>query len=545
MAGTVAFAAVSLTLSGNRWHIQAGDADAARVVAALGEAMSLPPASAPAEQEAGEPCRELQVSIDPGLGGPATGGYESDPVFCHLPPPENHDLLVIGMLLIAQTVARVELSRGGFLVHGALVQTPGRREGIILAGPGTVGKTTASNRLPLPWRALSDDTTLVLRDGRGRYMAHPWPTWSRFFPTPDGRPGPGGSWAVQNGLPLKAIFFLAQAAEDRITPLAATPAVAYLMQTMQHVTWQLTPDLPADQARTLHRQQLAVAEELVRTIPASTLHLSLTGTFWKLIEETLAPVSTPSFAQAEAQRSQDRGKRISPLPLFRDNRLAVTYYGPSMNPTLQHPDLLEVVPYSSKPIRRGDVIYYLPPTGGAKVIHRVVRVTAKGICTRGDSNCTDDPYRLQPSDVIGRVTAAWRHDRRRKIAGGVGGIWAGCRARLRLRLTLLFSPLLHGMYHTLAASGLLRRILPASLQPRVFEFRQGYQPSILKLMIRGQVIGRYNPWQKRWEIDRPWRLLIDAAMLPVVDWPPADPSTPLRASPFLDSTQGTASTFVP
>ena len=522
MASMVFFASVSLSLSGNRWHIQAGDADAARVINALGETMSLLPAGAPTQQESDEPCRVLLVSVDPGLGGPATGGYEAGPVFCHLPPPENHDLLVIGMSLVAQAIARAELSRGGFLVHGALAQTPGGRQGIILAGPGTVGKTTASNRLPLPWRSLSDDTTLVLRDGRGQYMAHPWPTWSRFFRTPDGEPGPGGTWAVQNGLRLRSIFFLAQAAEDRIAPLATTPAVAYLMQTMQHVTLQMTPDLPADQTRALHRQQLAAAEELVRTIPAATLLLSLTGTFWKLIEETLVPVAPTPLAHAEAQEiSQDPGKGISTPLLFHDDRLAVTYYGPSMNPTLRHPDLLEVVPYGSNPIRRGDVVYYLPPTGGAKVIHRVVRVTAKGICTRGDSNSTDDPYLLQLSDVIGRVTAAWRHDRRRKIAGGPGGIWSGYRARLSLRLNSLFSPLLHGLYHTLAANRLLRRILPASQRPRVFEFRQGYQPSILKLMVRGQVIGRYNPWQKRWEIDRPWRLLVDAAMLPVVDFSPA------------------------
>lgn len=537
MASTVSFASASLSLSGNRWHIRAGDADAARVVAALGEAMSLPPASAPAQQEAGEPCRELRVAVDPGLGGPTSGGYESGPVFCYLPPPANHDLLVVGMSLIAQAIARAELSRSGLLVHGALAQTPEiLKNGIILAGPGAVGKTTASNRLPLPWCSLSDDTTLVLRDVRGQYMAHPWPTWSRFFTTPDGKPGPGGRWDVQNGLPLRAIFFLAQAKDDRIAPLPTTPAVAYLMQTVQHVTLPLTPNLPAEQTRALHGQLLAAAEELVRAVPASTLHLSLNGTFWKRIEEALAAVSSASFSPPAVQGTgQDSGENASPPFLFDDNRLAVTYFGPSMNPTLRHQDLLEVVPYAGKTSRRGDVVYYLPPIGGAKVIHRVVRVTPKGLLTRGDGNGADDPYLLQPSAVIGQVTAAWRHDRRRKIAGGFGGVWSGYRARLCIRLNTIFSRILHGIYHGLAASGLLRRIVAASLQTRVFEFRQGHQPPILKLMVRGRVIGWYNTWQNRWEIDRPWRLIIDPSLLPVADRPPDAPAPepqPERVSVF-------------
>lgn len=75
-------------------------------------------------------------------------------------------------------------NRGGLLLHGALAEC--KRQGVILAGPGTVGKTTASRRLRLPWHSLSDDATLVVRDRAGRFGAHPWPTWSRFMF--------GGSW---------------------------------------------------------------------------------------------------------------------------------------------------------------------------------------------------------------------------------------------------------------------------------------------------------------------------------------------------------------
>jgi len=512
---------VSLILSGSSWHIQAGDADAAYVVTSLSEVMSLPPVNLPAKQCAGEQWQKLLVVVGHGSGGTPIDDFESGPVFCFLPPPKNHDLLVIGMLLISHAIAHAELLRGGLLVHGALATNPGHLEGgIILAGPSAVGKTTASNRLPLPWRSLSDDTSLVVRDDRGQYMAHPWPTWSRFYSTREGNPGLGGKWEVQTGLPLQAFFFLAQAEKDRIVPLPTAPAVAYLMQTVQHVSLPMHSNMSAHQDQTLHENQLAAAEKLVRTIPVYTLHLSLTGTFWEGIEKTLASVSIPSFSQPEHTPSHGTGqeykKSTSPPFLFGGNRLAVKYTGSSMNPTLRHPDLIEVIPYAGKPIRCGDVVYYEPSTGGPKVIHRVVRVTAKGICTRGDNNCENDPYLLQPSDVIGQVKAAWRSDKRRIITGGTFGIWSGYRAKICDRLNKILSPTLHGIYHGISANGFLLYLLPASKQPRIVEFKQRYQPSILKLMVNGHVIGRYDVWRKLWVIDRPWRLIIDERKLPVV-----------------------------
>ena len=84
---------------------------------------------------------------------------------------------------------------GGLLVHGALAEWNGI--GVILAGPGGVGKTTASKRLPRPWRSLSDDNTLIVKSPDGTYWAHPWPTWSRY------RQGDmSGSWDVQAAVKL-------------------------------------------------------------------------------------------------------------------------------------------------------------------------------------------------------------------------------------------------------------------------------------------------------------------------------------------------------
>lgn len=521
MTKAIPFSAVNLSLGGSDWHIRAGDAEASRVVNALAKAMSLSAENHLPGQHLGKTQRELLVFVNPKKGGPSTGGYSSGPVFCFIPPPENHDILVIGMSLIGAAIAQAELSRGGFLLHGALAGTPDYLGGgIILAGPGTVGKTTAINRLPTPWRPLSDDTSLVVPDHTGQYLAYPWPTWSRFFNSPDGKSGQGGSWDVQTGLPLKAVFFLAQAKDDRIRQLPVTSAVTHLMETIQHVSLLITQDLPSEQAQQNYMDQLTAAEACVRAIPAYTLHLSLTGTFWNNIEETLA--TDPGVSTSGIHTLPMNGKQLTynknSTPV--GHTMAVNYSGTSMNPTLRHPDLLEIIPYSGKRVKRGDIVYFHPPGDGPKIIHRVVQVSDQGIYTRGDNNAGNDPYSLQPEDIIGRVTSAWRNCKRRRIAGGLPGSFVGYKTGLLLRIRRFLSPFLHRPYTYVATKGIFCFLLPNSLRPRVYEFKQRNPPSLFKVMIKNHVIGYYDDWNNLWIINRPWKLVVDPAKLPGISEEP-------------------------
>ena len=520
MPCSATFASTRLDLTGSSWLIHAGDGRAAPVVSALGKAMLLSPAESRKKACANTHLQKLQIIVDAESSRSITRDYGNKSLICRVPSPDNNDILLFGMMFVAQAIIRAEISTGGLLIHGALAEPsthPG--EGILLAGPGSVGKTTASNHLPLPWRSLSDDASLVIRDSKGKYWAHPWPTWSRFFSTPNGNSGPGGKWNVERRIPLRAIFFLCQAEEERINPLSHTPALTYLMETVQQVSRPTSQRLPFEQARTLQEKQLAAAEALVRTVPSYTLHLSLNGTFWENIEETLASDSIASPMHSDQATDSlvapEEKENTSQSALLDDTILTVSYSGPSMNHTLRYPDLLEVLPYMEKPIQPGDVVYFHSPVEGMKVIHRVVQVAANGIYTRGDNNSANDPYVLHQNDIIGRVTAAWRNDKRRKIAGGFCGIYFGYSGLLKRRVRGLFSFLLHGTYRGLASSGFFRYLLPASFHPRVFEFKQRHLPSILKLMINGHVIGCYDVLRELWVIDRPWRLIIDETKLPV------------------------------
>jgi hypothetical protein len=206
----------------------------------------------------------------------------------------------------------------------------------------------------------------------------------------------------------------------------------------------------------------------------------------------------------------------SPWPLQVEQRpgapLFFAHWGSSMNPTLHESDLLEIVPYGGRVMQVGDVIVVAPPGGDHLVVHRVVRVVPEGICTRGDNNAGDDGWRLEPDRVIGRVAAAWRGRRRRRIAGGWSGrLWAFL-VRCRRALGRAVSTLLRPIYHGLARSGIVRRLAPGFLRPRVVAFQAGEQQR-LRLMLGRRIVGEYMPSWRKWRFRRPFRLLVDEAAL--------------------------------
>jgi signal peptidase I len=189
------------------------------------------------------------------------------------------------------------------------------------------------------------------------------------------------------------------------------------------------------------------------------------------------------------------------------------YHGPSMYPTLRESDLLEVVPYGVTAVRRGDVVVGTTPTNHQLVVHRVARVSPQGILLRGDNSISDDPYLVQTEDISGRVVAAWHGQKRRSIAGGLTGRLVGAVSRWWAILDRRVLRLLHSPYLALAWSGIVARLLPRRLRPHVVVFQVNGQDQ-LRLLLGRRVIGRYDARQRQWEIQRPFRLLLNEAALP-------------------------------
>lgn len=191
----------------------------------------------------------------------------------------------------------------------------------------------------------------------------------------------------------------------------------------------------------------------------------------------------------------------------------VVYHGLSMNPTLREPTIMEIVPYDNRPVRVGDVVYFLHTGADEAVVHRVVWMTPAGMATRGDNNSHDDTLLLQFHDIAGRVVAAWCGRKRRSIVGGQMG-WVISRwLRWRRVLNRGVSRLLHPLYGFLACWGGISRWLPVSCRPRVVVF-QVQERAQYWLLLGRQVIGRYDEREQHWQIQRPFRLLVDERMLP-------------------------------
>jgi SynChlorMet cassette protein ScmC len=182
---------------------------------------------------------------------------------------------------LSQFIALQGEHNGALLLHGALAEKQGC--GVILAGPGGVGKTTTSRRMRPPWRSLCDDTTLVVCDQEGSYWAHPWPTWSNFM-----FDGPGGTWDIQYAVPLLGIFFLAQAHNDELEPMGMGQATCLLTESVEQASRSIFRYLQKEEVRSLRMQRFDNICALAEAVSCYRLRLSLGGAFWQEMERALA-----------------------------------------------------------------------------------------------------------------------------------------------------------------------------------------------------------------------------------------------------------------
>jgi len=183
------------------------------------------------------------------------------------------------------------------------------------------------------------------------------------------------------------------------------------------------------------------------------------------------------------------------------------YTGPSMNPTLVEPELLEIYPYANRAPRIGDVIYFHAPDD-RDIVHRVVAILPDGIRTRGDNNPRDDPWLVESSTIVGRVVAAHRGNARHVIFGGRAGFAQHYFLRVWRRVNVRVSRQLHAPYRQLARTGILRTLIPGRWRPRVVIFQ-----TTRLLMMGTRIIGRYDAQRRVWHIQRPFRLFVNEAEL--------------------------------
>ena len=496
-----------LTLgNGQRWRLRPVGDEATDVVSRLAAVMTLSRCSQG---------QEILVRVQEGARQLPVIPLDSAPGICILPPGENDAMKIIQMTTCATSLAFHLLPYGGLLIHGALVEKNGC--GIILAGPGTVGKSTACSRIPLPWHALSDDATLVTDDGHGKYLAHPWPTWSRFFDN-----GPGGSWDVGKAVPLTALFFLHQSPEDGTEPVNMTQSTAWLVESTHQVMGpQVRSGQEPSDAKEIYALELRAAERLARSIPVRLLHISLTGKFWEEIEVALPGMIPGQVREGQVLPEQDVVLHSSQASsrIFGPGHIPILYTGPSMNPVLFEQDLLDVLPYGTRNARVGDVICFQTPE--KLVVHRVIGIGSEGVRTQGDNNHIPDLVFQRPEHILGVVVAASRGRVNRNIPGGSHGRMIRVYVRMRKQVIIMSGLLMKIAQPVLSVSRVVINRAVPGMNPRVILFATR-NLRILRVYIGNHLAGEYDTRKKCWSMLFPFQFVVDKNYLPAVE-PPSRP----------------------
>ena len=209
-------------------------------------------------------------------------------LICDVLPAENTIDIADQLMELGLIIASGSEARGGILLHGALAVKNGL--GIIMAGPGNVGKTTASRRLPESWQSLSDDCTLVVRNESGGFQAHPWPTWNAFLAGNFGQ-----QWPVQTCAPLQALFLLKQHHEDSLEKLMPITAAGMVNEIAEQCWYGLDTDFPRDLLCMIRIRRFHNICRLAGSIPCYFLRLAKDGAFWRKIERVLGLDLSPSM----------------------------------------------------------------------------------------------------------------------------------------------------------------------------------------------------------------------------------------------------------
>ena len=189
------------------------------------------------------------------------------------------------------------------------------------------------------------------------------------------------------------------------------------------------------------------------------------------------------------------------------------YSGASMNPTFKVGDELTALPYRSRKTRPGDVVVFSHPEKGNNVVHRVVRVDSKGITTCGDNSILNDPWILNPENIIGRVISAKRARRNRRVRGGRTGVVVAGMLRVRKRIGRSILKALSPLYSRLSGSGIFHGWLSPFRGMRLLYFKKP-QGTEIQLLMGKWIIGRCLPTQNVWQIRPPLKLFIDTSALP-------------------------------
>jgi SynChlorMet cassette protein ScmC len=205
---------------------------------------------------------------------------DRDDIVVEVPPsPADRTASTGAMWLALDCIMRAAQAKGGLAFHGALAEFKGK--GVIIAGEGGTGKSTACRRLPAPWRVLCDDTTLAVLDSEGHYHCHPFPTWSDIWVR-----GLEKTWCVERHVPLSLAVFIEQSPRDEVIPLGQGSASVRMYESAFQASF-IHKEKDSHRSSSLKKELYNNACALALAVPSCILKVSLEGRFWDNMESAL------------------------------------------------------------------------------------------------------------------------------------------------------------------------------------------------------------------------------------------------------------------
>lgn len=196
----------------------------------------------------------------------------------------NVDIPEIELLKIAQSIVPIYvqvLHQDGLPLHAALLERDGI--GVAIAAPGGTGKSTCASRIPYPWKALCDDELLIVRDNKGTYYAHPFPTWSKCNLQESKE-----TWNVQKYVPISAIFFLKKSHRDKTNFLNLGQSASLIYKLSLPILNRILAPINTEECTIIKRLIFENAYGIANEIPSFILEASLEGKFWEVMDDALS-----------------------------------------------------------------------------------------------------------------------------------------------------------------------------------------------------------------------------------------------------------------
>jgi SynChlorMet cassette protein ScmC len=200
--------------------------------------------------------------------------------FCEIKESSEITVQYLSMWFSLQPIYQKSISLGGLPLHAGLAELDGKA--ILFAAPGGTGKSTCCRRLPGHWKALCDDEVLIVMDKNGRYLAHPFPTWSDYI-----WQRAENTWDIQYSVPLSAIFFIEQSSNDEVIPMKISHSSMNVMGSSLQVLEKYERTMSDEEKITSRKEAFSNAYEIAKNASCYSLCATLNGRFWEEIEKVI------------------------------------------------------------------------------------------------------------------------------------------------------------------------------------------------------------------------------------------------------------------